>query len=166
MYTRAESVELFVNGKSVGVQKPGKEFQYVALFDTVYEPGEIKAVASDGEIYILQSAEDEGTLKAYVDPRELADKNRGLTYIEISICDKNGVLNPASVKNVQIQIEGDGVIQGYGSADPLSEENFFDHEAAAYHGRLLAVIRHGKDRGAVKVTFSAEGCEDAVVELD
>ena len=165
VYTRAESVELFVNGKSVGVQKTGEIMQYVALFDTIYEPGEVKAVASDGETFILQSAANENVIRAYVDPVELAQPEREITNIELSICDEAGVLNPSSAKKIQIEIEGDGVIQGFGSADPLSTENFFDQEIAAFHGRALAVIRHNKTYDPVKVKFTAEGCGAVEIKL-
>lgn len=67
VYTKAESVELFVNGKSAGVKRTGEIFQSVALFDTIYEPGEVKAVASDGEVYVLRSAVDESVIKAHTD---------------------------------------------------------------------------------------------------
>lgn len=165
VFTCAESVELFVNGKSVGIEKTGKVFQYVALFDISYEPGEIKAVDSNGEEYILKGADNENVLKAYVDQRELKNELRELTYIELSICDEKGTLNAASKKNIHIEIEGDGVIQGFGSADPLSKENFFDKDIAAYHGRALAVIRHNKSHEKVKVILTAEGCEKVIVEL-
>ena len=165
VFTCADSVELFINGKSVGVQKPGKVFKHVALFDTYYEPGEIKAVDSNGEVYILKGAENENVIKAYIDPRELENETRELTYIELSICDEKGILNAASDKKVHIEIEGDGVIQGFGSADPLSTENFFDKDITAYHGRVLAVIRHNKSHGKVKVTFTAEGCTMAEVKI-
>ena len=165
VYSKAEEVELFVNGKSCGKQKPGTEFYHTALFETVYEPGEIRAVDSNGEEFIIRSARDESVISAYIDPEELAKKDREITAIELSICDGNGVLNANSDKTVHIEIEGDGVIQGFGSADPLSTENFFDLEAKAYHGRLLAVIRHNPTHGAVKVTFKADGCEDTIIDL-
>ena len=64
-----------------------------------------------------------------------------------------------------LQIDGSAVLQGFGSADPESKENFFDFVRTAYRGRLLAVLR-GNSEGRAVVTISCEGCSDAVIELD
>ena len=71
----------------------------------------------------------------------------------------------SSKKKIQVQVEGAGTLQGFGSADPLSLENFYDHEIAAFRGRALAVIRHSKEGGVVKVIISADGCETVTLEL-
>src|SRR5690606_1783972 len=45
VYSGADEVELFVNGKSVGKAAAGEANGYKAEFETVYLPGEIVAVA-------------------------------------------------------------------------------------------------------------------------
>ena len=45
VYADADEVELLVNGKSVGSQPAGKANRYRAIFETVFEPGRIEAVA-------------------------------------------------------------------------------------------------------------------------
>ncbi len=165
VYSRALEVELFINGKSIGTQKTGEIFQYVALFTTEYIPGEIKAVDSNGQEFVLQSASDDNVICTYIDERELNNQNRELTYIEISLCDEKHILNASSCKKLQIQLEGDGVVQGFGTANPKTEENFYDTEIEVYHGRALAVVRHNASRGPVAVTFSADGCESQTVTI-
>ena len=48
VYADADEVELFVNGQSVGRQAVGAEKKDIALFETVYEPGTLEAVAYRG----------------------------------------------------------------------------------------------------------------------
>ena len=64
------------------------------------------------------------------------------------------------------QVDGPGVILGYGSADPESEENYFDMTAKAYEGRLRAAVRGNGAVGTITVTLQAEGCEDVKVQIE
>ena len=40
------------------------------------------------------------------------------------------------------------------------------YTSKTYDGYVMAAVRAGSMAGAVKVTFTAEGCEPAVVELE
>ena len=53
VFTRAEEAELYINGKLAGREKTGTVMPYTAVFDTIYEPGEIRAVCG-GEEYVLR----------------------------------------------------------------------------------------------------------------
>ena len=50
VYSDADEVELFLNGKSLGRKAAGEGAGFAAAFETAYEPGELKAVNMDGEI--------------------------------------------------------------------------------------------------------------------
>lgn len=136
----------------------------VAVFEILYQPGTLKAVAG-GEEFVLQTAIDESILMAWVDPEELSDPARDLTYVELTVCDRNGVLNPLSTKKISATVEGDGCLLGFGSADPLSVESFDSSTAHAFHGRALAAVRHNKSHGTVYATFAAEGVDPVTVKL-
>jgi beta-galactosidase len=85
--------------------------------------------------------------------------------VAIELTDKNGILQTSSDKKVSLEIEGPGCIQGFGSADPWSEENFFNKERTTYYGRAVAVIRAGEEAGVIKLTARADGMEEASVEI-
>ena len=48
VYSQAESVELFLNGESVGVQPTGAAHRFRAEFQLSYRPGTLRAVAHGG----------------------------------------------------------------------------------------------------------------------
>ena len=132
-YSDADEVELLVNGRSVGKQKT----EYCkALFNTVYEPGELTAInIRDGkpaEQDQLKTASDEVYL-------EQADLGGGI--IELSVMDKNGILNPKAVLTVTAETSGARTILGFGTGDPKSEGNYFDKTIQTWHGRALIVTR-------------------------
>ena len=88
-----------------------------------------------------------------------------LSYVTIELRDRDGNLMTCSDRKVAMKIEGPGCIQGFGSADPMSEENFFDAERTTWYGRLIAVVRAGEEQGTIRLTAEAEGLEVAVLEL-
>lgn len=169
VYSDADEVELFVNGKSVGKAPVGEEKEFKAIFNTVYEPGEIKAVAYvNGEetgSMSLQTAGDGLKLRLDSDRDELKATGQDLAYVMISLTDENGILQTARDRKVSIKVEGAGVLQGFGSANPRSTENFFDTEATTFDGKVLAVIRSEREAGHITVTASAEDCEPKTITI-
>lgn len=133
VYSDAEEVELLVNGLSVGKQKT---VRCKALFDTVYEPGELTAV----NIRSGKPAERD-RLKTASDDVHIEQTDLGGGIIELSVNDKDGNLNPEAVLTVTAETSGGLTILGFGTADPKSEENYFDKTIRTYHGRAFIVTR-------------------------
>ena len=167
VYSDAPEVELLINGKSVGKLPAGEENRYRAVFDTIYEPGEIKAISSyaDGttEEFLLKTAGDVLTLAVEADKNEISADD--LAYVTIELKDASGILHTTADRKVSISADGAGYIQGFGSADPWSKENFFDSERTTYYGRALAVIRAGETEGIIKLNIEAEDIQPVSIEI-
>ena len=114
----------------------------------------------------LVTASDDVIISAVADRAQIPADESDIAYVEISMKDADGNLNPGADKAVSVSIEGPGVILGYGSADPESEENYFDTTARAYEGRLRAAVRGTGETGTITVTLSAEGLADAKVQIE
>lgn len=168
VYADADEVELLVNGKSAGKAAAGKEQRYTAEFDVVYEPGEIVAIAStDGQAIgrmKLHSATSEVQLKVEADRTDITASDRDLSFVMISLVDGQGNLYNTADRKVSVQVEGSGVLQGLGSADPKSSENFFDTERTTFDGKALAVVRP-QNAGTITVTVTADGCGQKVIQI-
>ena len=78
-----------------------------------------------------------------------------IAVIELSLEDENGVLHPNADIPVTIRTEGPIAVQGFGTADPKSEENYFDTSVTTFHGRALAVIRSTEETGIGTITFDS-----------
>lgn len=104
-------------------------------------------------------------LQAEADRSEIPADGSDIAYVEICLTDEAGNLNPEVDKAVSISTEGPGTILGYGSADPDSEENYFDTTAKAFEGRLRAAVRGTGQAGTITITLQTEGCETVTVEL-
>ena len=133
VYSDASEVELFVNGSSVGKRRTDR---CKALFDTVYEPGELTAI----NIRNGKPAEQDRLMTAS-DDVHLEQTDLGEGIIELSVKDKEGILNPEAVLTLTVETKGECTILGFGTGDPKSEENYFDKTIRTWHGRALIVTR-------------------------
>ncbi len=168
VYADAEEVELLQNGRSLGRVPAGETHRYRAEFDTVYEPGELVAVAySQGQEIgraALRSAHGPVRLHVEADRREISALDGDLAFVTIELVDEEGNLYSSADRRVWVRVEGAGVLQGLGSANPITEESFLDPEHSTFDGRALAVIRPTSP-GTITVTAGAEGCEPRSLEI-
>ena len=159
IYANAEEVELLCNGASCGKVAVGTEKKYIARINTVYQPGVLEAVAyKDGKECgrdILCSAIGALHLQAEVSEQQLVANGQDIAVIELSLVDENGVLHPNADIAVTIRAEGPITVQGFGTADPKSEENYFDATITTFHGRAMAVIRSTTQTGVGTVTLNS-----------
>lgn len=169
IYSVSDEVELFLNGESLGRKPAGEANGYTATFEVTYQPGELKAVGYsasgvDGEC-ILQTAAEDVKLDAQADRVEIAADGADLSYITVGLKDAAGIFNLRTVKKITVKVEGEGVLQGYGNADPQAVESYDDTTWPTYDGYVLAAVRSTTTAGEIKVTFSAEGMEPVSVTI-
>ncbi len=170
VYTDAEEAELFVNGASAGRKAVGEQKKYQVIFDTIYEPGTLETVVYSGGKEVgrdrIETAGGGTVIHAEADCASVPADGSDICYVEISIQDQKGVLDIGAEKPVSVSVEGPGRILGFGSADPESEENYFDKTAKPYEGRLRAAVRGTGGAGAILVKLSGEGYEEQTVRIE
>nr|WP_308625084.1 glycoside hydrolase family 2 TIM barrel-domain containing protein [uncultured Eisenbergiella sp.] len=170
VYTDAEEAALYVNGVLLEKKEVGKEKKARVLFETVYTPGILETVVCRDGIETgrdrIVTAACPAMLQAEADRREIPADGSDIAFVEICVADEKGNRNPQADTAVHISVEGPGILLGYGSADPASEENYFDTTARAYEGRLRAAVRGAGREGVITVTLQARGCETITVVLE
>lgn len=156
VYARAASVEVFVNGKSIG-RKKMKKHNCRLLFQTAYEDGEITAVSYDAggkEIgrQTLKTAEPDTVLQVW--PETKTVQPEGLVFIPLQYTDNKGIWKPMEKHCLKVTVQN-GTLEGLGSASPYVEGNYTDDTVSTYYGEAMAVVR-AKENGLVKVTVTDE----------
>lgn len=163
VYSADEEVELLINGASCGRLPTGETHGFKAVFDTVYRPGTITAVAytdkKETGRFEIATVQGETALVLSSEGTELSAKDREVAFLTIALKDRNGTLDMCADKKVSVQVSGAGILQGFGSADPLSTENFYDTRRTLYRGMLLAAVRANGEEGEIVVRAEADGCE-------
>lgn len=165
VFSNAQEVELFLNGESLGrkaVAKDGELPQSVR-FDAVYAPGELLAVS-----YRDGAEVSRGTLKTTGAPAaiRLSEERAGnYIYVGAELVDRDGALVPDAELSMTAEVTGCAVLAGFGSANPITRENYTSGSFTSYRGRVLAVLR-AKERGQASLTVTAEGLDSAQLEIE
>ena len=175
VYTNHPSAELFVNGRSQGVQHKrmdSDQTRYRLMWNDVrYEPGEIRVVAYDenGKAVAERSVRTAGEparLVLSVDRRELGADGKDLAYIEVSIVDRDGNLCPSDGRLVKFSTNGEaGFYRASANGDPTCLDLFHLPQMHLFSGKLTAIVQSSGIPGEFSFTASAEGVEPATVTL-
>ena len=165
VYTPGESVCLFCNGEKIA-EGPVKNF--IAEFHIPYTPGPLSAIVlENGKACArteLNTASETCVLQMQCDRTILTAGTRDLAYIDLTLTDENGILQPITGRNITITVEGAGELAGFGSANPMGTDTFCTAQTHTFDGRAQAVIRP-KGSGAIDVTVAAEGLAPQTVKM-
>jgi beta-galactosidase len=170
VYAAADQVELLLNGQSQGKKPAGDAHGFKAVFRLPYQPGELTAVSYSGDAKeiartTLRTASPQLHLHVQSEAEKLRANGADLAHINILLADEAGIVKPLADRPVTVHVEGAGSLQGFGSANPLTEESFTAETHTTYHSRALAVVRAGLQPGTICVTISAEGCETKQITI-
>ncbi len=164
-----DEIALLCNGEEVGRTACGPETGYRAQLETVYHPGQLTVVSYSNGMetgrFTLETAENTCQLRTAIDTAVLQADGSDLCFLEIQVTDSHGVVHSDKNPRITLQTEGGIIIQGFGTGDPSSEENFFDTTRTAYRGRALAALR-GNSPGSANVVVSCPDCAPITVNLE
>ncbi len=161
VYSDADEVELFVNGSSLGRKPAGEACRNTASFETVYQPGCIRAVAyaggkAVGEDHVCTCGMP-AAIRLEADRPEVTAAWGGLAYVTATVVDDQGNLVPWAQNKLFFAVSGVGAFLAAGSGDPMSEESYTDNRRSAFEGVAVAAVRSSGEPGEIVLTVSAEG---------
>lgn len=160
IFSDADEVELYLNGRLLERKGAGEGNGYIASFETLYEPGELKAVnyrnGIRAEEMVLETAGEPVKLAVWQERKEWLADGESLQFLAVSLIDEKGRYNLNAQRQVQVKVEGAAWIQGFGSADPQTENSYQNPVWQTYDGRLLLVLRAKIESGQVRVTFEMD----------
>lgn len=175
VYTNYDSAELFVNGKSQGVQTKNhdtEQSRYRLMWnEVVYEPGEIKVLAYDSKGKVaaeqtVRTASEPYKLVLNADRSSIAADGKDLSYIEVSVVDKDGIPCPTDTRLVKFSTSGNGgFYRASANGDPTALDLFHLPEMHLFSGKLTAIVQSNETPGTVTLTATAEGLESASITI-
>ena len=171
LYTSGDEAELFLNGKSLGRKKRGPRDYRLRWDDVVYQPGTLRAVVyRKGKRWAEDSVSTTGApakLLLSADRATLRADGDDLSFVTVTIADKDGRPVPRSHDRVRFSLSGPGEIVATDNGDPTSFESFQSPERKAFNGLALAIVRtRAGQAGPMVLTATAEGLGSAQVKLE
>lgn len=173
-YTSWPSAELFVNGKSQGriLKNPNTRLdRYRLRWNNVkYEPGEIKVVAYDydgtakGE-KIIRTAGTPARIVLKADRNSISSKGEDLSFVTVSVVDKNGTPCPTATNNMKFNVSGAGKFRAACNGDATSLVAFNSTEMPLFSGELVVVVE-GLRHGTAMLSVSADGLPTAKLPIE
>lgn len=170
IYTNYDEVELFINGVSQGKRRRAKsgnsneaQLERFRLMwnDTVYEPGEVCAVAYkngvEAERKTLRTAGAPYRIELSEYSKSISADGESLNYVTAKVVDKNGNLCPGADNRLTFCAVGPAVVYATDAGDQRETETFLRPDKKALSGMLVCCLRNDGNKGKVEVVCSADG---------
>ena len=174
-YTNGDEVELFLNGKSLGVKKNSEDPKLRARIkwdNIAYAPGTLVAVAKkNGKVVARHQIETTGeavALKLVPDAENWHADGKDLMHVRIYAVDKKGrrVLNVKDAKafdKLTFTVKGDANIVAVDNGNIASDELHIGKtqleksiQRHLFQGSALVILRAGKQNGKVELLVSSD----------
>ena len=171
-FTNQDSVELFLNGASLGSQKVAKHGH--VEWKVKYAPGTIEArAAKDGRPTLTAKRETVGPpakIVAVADRAAIHADGEDVSMINVSIVDAKGRVVPLAGNMLSFKLAGGGKLIGVGNGDPSCHEadkpaNPAEAQRSAFNGFAQAIVLAPKQPGDMAVQVSSPGLEGATVKI-
>lgn len=189
VYTNYPSAELFINGESQGVRtkdlsvpldgsytaEAQKSFERQKRYrlmwmDTRYTPGTVRVVAYDED----GNAVAEKEVKTAGKPHRLvleADRNviqadgKDLSFITVSVVDRDG--NPCPTVNdlVRFKVKGAGTYRAGANGDATSLDLFHLPQMHLFNGKLVAIVESSETPGTITLEATAKGLRKGSIAI-
>lgn len=172
VFSRAQEVALLQNGAEIARLQAGAntlpDLPLSFVFDVPYTPGKLEAVSyQDGREVSRAALETAGAAAALRLTAEgtLRADGHSAACVRVEAVDEQGRVVPGAAMPLTAELTGQGVLAGFGSANPVTTDNYAAGRCHACRGRALAVVRAGYDEGTATLTVTAEGLPPATLTL-
>lgn len=170
VYTSGDEAELFLNGKSMGRRKKAPLEYRLRWDDIVYEPGELRVRAyKGGRPWAADSVKTAGPADRLLltpDRKTIANDGRDLSFVTLTVADRDGRQVPRSMNPIHFEIEGPGEIVATDNGDPTDMIAFPSKDRKAFNGLALVIVRAARGQsGRIHLTAKSEGLREARTEI-
>lgn len=190
VYTNYPSAEIFINGKSQGKQtkdtsinvyNSGSKESLVSLerqkryrlmwMNTRYQPGTVKVIAYDKDGKVVEEKEIHTPGKPHhiqlsADRTVLLPNGKDLSFIRVSVVDKNGNLCSNDQRTIHFKVKGAGTFRAVANGNSVSLESFQANEMKVFSGELSAIVSSGENAGIITFEATGLGLKTANLKLE
>ena len=167
-YNNADEVELFLNGRSLGIKKK-KDDELHVMWRVPFQPGTIKAVSrKNGKVVLAKEIKTAGKpakIELKADRKIIKADGKDLSFVTVRVMDKDGNMAPDADNLIKFSIEGTGIIAATDNGYQADTVSFKSKERKCWKGMALAIIRSAGKKGNITLTATGEGLQPADITL-
>ncbi len=190
-YTNCDNVELFLNGKSVGLKgyafpRFGMQGRYGQngpqamngvrttsdlhlSWDVPYEAGTLRAVGTkNGQTVATQEISttgDAAAIELSIDRDTIRADRRDVAHVTVKVVDAQGRMHPDADNEIAFEIQGEGKLIGLDNGDMGNAEGYKGTQKKAFHGMCLAIVQSNATVGRIRVNATSPGLKAATVTV-
>jgi beta-galactosidase len=165
-FSNCDSVELFLNGKSVG-RKTMERNSHIE-WKVNYQPGILNAEGWKNGRKLLTKVETTGkavTIELNPDRSTINADGQDVSIISVSVLDSEGREVPTAENLIHFEIEGNGKIIGVGNGNPSSHEpdKYLDgnYERKLFSGKCEVIVQSTLTPGEIKLKATSDDLTEA-----
>ena len=171
VYSNCPTVELFVNGVSIGKQTQAQIAEkYQFRWWPTFHPGTVTAKGYDADGAVVATDEVKTSdgiparlaLTAYKTTVDVTTDD--LVFVTCEVQDKDGVPVPTASSAVTFTCTG-GTVLGTDNGNAACVEPMRTNTKSAFSGKVLCVCRHDGQAGALIVTATANGLSAGAITI-
>ena len=174
-YTNAHTVELVLNGKSLGERsyvnkttswgapyKETTEGKTYLEWAVPFKSGTLEAIAKDeaGKVIARDKVVTAGapaSVRLTADRQVITADGKDTSFITVDVVDSEGNIVPNANNLVNFTLSGNGELVGVDNGDGASVERYKDNKRKAFNGKALAIIQSDKQAGEMTLNASSSG---------
>ncbi|HXW91695.1 MAG TPA: beta-galactosidase GalA [Terriglobales bacterium] len=158
VHSNLDSVEVFLNGTSQGLQKvqPLTHLEWKVK----YEPGVLEARGmKDGKVVLVKKRETTGTPEAIrltADRSEINADGEDVALISVEVLDKQGRAIPTADNTISFKVTGEGALLGVGNGDPNCQESDKKPQRSLFNGLAQVIVQSSQTPGTITLEAYSE----------
>jgi beta-galactosidase len=169
IYTNCDSVELLLNGRSLGEKPIADRLLPALVWAAPNEAGTVEVVGKKAGVaaarFQLKTIGPPERIELSPDLRTLKNDGQQVSTIVVQVVDRNGNRVPDAAQTVGFEVVGAGRLIAAGNADLTDGNPMSASQAKVYQGRAVAVVRSAAGAGKITVRATAPGLTAGEVVL-
>ncbi|MBK1875875.1 glycoside hydrolase family 2 TIM barrel-domain containing protein [Pelagicoccus mobilis] len=160
-YSNADEVELFLNGRSLGKNKPGTQaLEMQCEWFVPWEPGTLEAVAYKDGVEVARAkhvtAETPARITGFKKSIQATNGEPEVAVVTVKQQDKNRNFYPYGENRIAFHLEGPAKILSLENGNPVdTEPNFGQSSRRAFFGALRAFVQPTQEKGDIVLRAGA-----------
>jgi len=161
IYSNCDSVEVLLNGRSLGVKPVADPLVPALLWAVPNEAGSVEVRGRNaGNVaarFQLKTVGPAARIELTPDLTTIGSAGRQVSTIEVHVLDGNGNRIPDADLTVSFEVTDSGRLLAVGSADLTDTNPVAASQVKLYQGQAVATVRSGTEPGRLTLRATAPG---------